>query len=253
VNRSVFFDAPVPLAFAHRGGASTPGNVDAENSLAAFERVYRLGFRYFETDARATRDGVAYACHDARLDRLTGDDREIARLLSRDVDALRLRGGEPLARIEELLDAFADVRFAIDVKAADAIEPTCRAIERLDAADRVCLASFSYRRLARQRSRLPTAVSSASAPEVARAVLRLGMPPAAHCLQVPIRSGPTSIVTPGLLSRAHRAGLQVHVWTVDDPTLMHSLLDLGVDGLMTDRVDLLKDVLLDRGQWKDPL
>lgn len=253
MTRSVFFDPPVPLAFAHRGGATTTENLGIENSLAAFSNAYRRGYRYFETDARATRDRVAYACHDARLGRLTGHDGAIAELSSAELDALLLSDTEPIVRLEVLLDAFVDVCFNIDVKSADAIEPVCRAIERVHAVDRVCLASFSHRRLSQLRSRLPDAAFSASSTEVARAVSGLGMPRRAHCLQVPVRTGSLPIVTPRLLRRAHRAGLQVHVWTVDDPAAMHALLDLGVDGLMTDRLDLLENVLLERGQWKEPL
>ncbi len=246
-----YLDAPTPLAFAHRGGPSTAGNAGIENSLAAFRHAYGLGYRYLETDTRATSDGIAYACHDARLSRLTGDDRAIGDLTSAELEAMLLGDREPIVRLDALLSALPDGRFNIDVKSTDAIEPTCRVIEELDAVDRVCLASFSHRRLDALRARLPDAAFSASSRDVARMVLGLGIPRGVHCLQVPVAHGPVPVVTRRLLRRAHRAGIQVHVWTIDDPDEMHRLLDLGVDGLMTDRTDVLKAVLMERGQWTE--
>lgn len=252
VNRSpAYLDAPTPLAFAHRGGARTAGNAGIENSLTAFRHAVESGYRYLETDTRATSDGVAYACHDARLTRLAGDDRAISDLTSAELDAMLLGDREPIVRLDELMAALPDARFNIDIKSADAIDPTCDVIERLGAVDRVCLASFSHQRLAILRSRLPEAATSASSREVARVVLGLRAPGGVDCLQVPVKRGPIPIVTRRLLKRAHAAGIQVHVWTIDDPVEMHRLLDLGVDGIMTDRTDLLKDVLLARGEWNE--
>lgn len=245
-----YFDTPGPLAFAHRGGADTGDNVGIENSLAAFRHAYQLGYRYLETDVRATRDGVAYAVHDARLSRLTGDDQAIAKLTSTALDALLLGDREPIVRLDHLLREFPDACFNIDVKSADGIEPTCRVLEECGAVDRVCLASFSHRRLQRLRSRLPQAAFSASSLEVARMRLGRRIPPGVDCFQIPEYRGRVRILTPAFLARAHRAGTQVHVWTVDDPAAMRRLLDMGIDGIMTDRTDLLKEVLVSRGQWK---
>ncbi|WP_087624695.1 glycerophosphodiester phosphodiesterase [Aeromicrobium sp. PE09-221] len=249
--RSPYLDAPTPLAFAHRGGAHTAGNAGIENSLAAFRHAVELGYRYLETDTRATRDGVAYACHDARLTRLTGDERAIGDLTSAELDAMLLGDREPIVRLDALMTALPEARFNIDVKSGDAIEPTCQVIERLDATDRVCLASFSHQRLNALRSRLPGATFSASSRQVARMVIGLGIPSGVDCLQVPVARGSVPIVTRRFLRRAHAAGIQVHVWTIDDPVEMHRLLDLGVDGIMSDRTDLLKDVLIERGEWNE--
>ncbi|MFD1858611.1 glycerophosphodiester phosphodiesterase [Aeromicrobium camelliae] len=246
-----FFDSPPPLAFAHRGGADTGDNVGVENSLRAFQHAYDLGYRHLETDVRATRDGVPYAVHDARLSRLTGDNQAIATLTSVELDALLLGDREPIVRLDALLTAFPAACFNIDVKAADAIEPTCRVLEDVEAVDRVCLASFSHRRLQRLRSRLPQAAFSASSIEVARMRLGRAVAGPVDCFQIPEHHGRLRVLTPAFLERAHRSGRQVHVWTVDDPAAMHRLLDMGVDGIMTDRTDLLKDVLVSRGQWRE--
>ena len=251
-----YLDAP-PLAFAHRGGAKTAGNVGIENSVAAFAHAYALGYRYLETDVRVTSDGTVYAIHDAALDRLAGRADLVNGLTAESLDLQRLDQREPFARLETLYDAFPDARINIDVKSDDAVEPTC-AVVRARGLERTCLTSFSHARLTRIRRILPDVTTSASAREAAAArflplpVLRAGLRPRGQCLQVPARRGPIDVVTPRFVRRAHALGLQVHVWTVDDAAEINRLLDLGVDGIITDRTDVLKDVLVDRGSWKDP-
>jgi glycerophosphoryl diester phosphodiesterase len=250
-----FLDAPTPHAFAHRGGAATAGNVGIENSLAAFAHAYDLGYRYFETDVRGTADGVVYAVHDDALHRLTGTADRIDALTSESLDLQRLDQREPLARLDALYEQFPLARLNIDLKADDVVEIACRVVEAHDAADRTCLASFSHRRLRRARRRLPAVATSASVVEVV-AVRLLPLPllrllrVRADCLQVPVRRGAVTVVTPRFLARAHALGLLVHVWTIDDPGEMRRLLDLGVDGIVTDRTDLLRDVLVARGEWR---
>lgn len=244
-----YLDSP-PLALAHRGGYLTGQDQSRENSLAAFTQAQQWGYRYMETDVRASRDGVVYACHDASLARLTGDDRRIEQLDSRELDDLLLGGTEPLVRLEHLLTTLSDVRFNIDVKADDAAMPTCNVIESVRATARVCLASFSDRRLATLRRRLPRAAFSASPLQVLRLRAGLGVPRGVDCVQVPARQGPLQVVTPEFVRRTHAAGIQVHVWTVNNAAQMSQLLDSGVDGIVSDRIDVLKDVLSSRGQWR---
>jgi len=248
-----FLDSP-PLAFAHRGGSGTGGNVGIENSLAAFAHAYELGYRYLETDVRMSSDGVVYAIHDAALDRLTGSPDPVARLTAESLDLQRLDQREPFARLEALYEAFPDARLNIDVKADDAVEATCAIVVACGAVDRTCLSSFSHTRLARIRRILPQVATSASRREVALVKLlpRFLLKPTFVCVQVPAAYRGIRVVTPRLIRRAHQLGLQVHVWTIDDPDEMHELLDLGVDGIITDRTDVLKDVLTARGTWKDP-
>jgi glycerophosphoryl diester phosphodiesterase len=249
---------PPPLAFAHRGGAKTADNRGIENSLAAFTHAYGLGYRYLETDVRTTSDGHVYAVHDARLDRLTGNADAIVKLSSEDLDLQRLDQREPFARLEALYEAFPDARLNIDVKSDEAVGPTCELVASLGVAGRTCLSAFSHRRLSRIRALLPEVTTSASRREVVcvkflpLALLRGPARPRGQCLQVPPRRGPLAVVTPRFLARAHALGLQVHVWTVDDADEMHRLLDLGVDGIISDRTDVLRDVLLARGTWRDP-
>lgn len=241
-----------PIAFAHRGGATVEENLGIENSLAAFAHAYDLGYRYMETDVRCSRDGVVYACHDAKLDRLLGRDAAIADLTSAEIDEALLGDREPIVRLQTLVEALPEARWNIDVKADDAVDATTDLVERLDILDRICLASFSHARLVRMRARLPRVVTSASSREVAQMVLTGRVPAAPQIFQVPVRHGRARVMTPRFLRRAHRAGKFVHVWTVDEPAEMHRLADLGVDGIMTDRTDVLKDVLQARGDWKEP-
>ncbi|MRJ77432.1 glycerophosphodiester phosphodiesterase [Aeromicrobium sp. SMF47] len=254
---SSFLDPP-PLAIAHRGGAATGDNVGIENSLAAFAHAYALGYRYLETDVRATSDGVVYAIHDARLDRLTGSADAIDALTSESFDLQRLDQREPFARLDALLDAFPDARLMIDVKSDAAVDATCRVLKAHDAVDRACLSTFSHARLRRMRRMLPGVTTSASTLEVVLTrflpapLLRLVGVPGGRCLQVPHRHGPLRVVTRRFVRRAHALGQQVHVWTVDDAQEINELLDLGVDGIITDRTDVLKDVLVARGTWRDP-
>ncbi|WP_255491781.1 glycerophosphodiester phosphodiesterase family protein [Actinotalea sp. JY-7876] len=253
-----YLDHPGPLPLAHRG--FSPAGL--ENSMAAFAAAVDLGFRYVETDVHATADGVLVAFHDETLDRVTDGSGRVDRLPSSTVLRARIGGVEPVPRFEDLLGTWPDLRVNVDVKSEGAVAPLAEAVERTRAHDRVCVASFSdarrravVRRLSRPvatsagtraTAAFRAAVAARSAAAVRRALRDV------DCLQVPERYGRLRVVTAATVAAAHRAGAQVHVWTVDDPADMHRLLDLGVDGLVTDRADLLRDVLVARGQWVRP-
>lgn len=245
-----FLDHDGPLAFAHRGGAG-----DApENTLEAFAEAVALGYRYLETDVHVTSDGHLVAFHDATLDRVTDRTGAIADLTFDEVRRARVGGTGRISELVELLDAFPDARFNIDPKADAAVDPLADAITRTGAIDRVCVGAFSDRRLARLRRTLGPGLCTALGP-VGVVRLRLGSlrvpagSPPGQCAQVPTGFGPVPVVDERFVATAHRRGLQVHVWTIDDPAEMDRLLDLGVDGLMTDRPTVLRDVLVRRGQW----
>ena len=248
-----FLEHDGPVAFAHRGGAAD----GLENSMAAFSRAVGLGYRYLETDVHATADGVLLAFHDHTLDRVTDGRGEVARLPWSVVSRARIGGVEPIPLLADLLGAWPDIRLNLDVKEAGAVGPLVDTLRRTAAVDRVCVASFSHLRLRAVRRALgPDLCTALSPPGVAR--LRVAATgPAVHrlaprdvpCVQVPSRVGPLRVVTPALVELAHARGQRVHVWTVDDPTEMNRLLDLGVDGVMTDDLLALRAVLRDRGVW----
>jgi glycerophosphoryl diester phosphodiesterase len=247
---SGYLDHPRPLALAHRGGA---GHFP-ENSWRAFEHAVSLGYAYLETDVHATADGTVIAFHDRTLDRVTDMSGRIAELTAAQVAGARIGGTDPIPLLADLIMAWPVIRFNIDIKDVPAIGPLIDVLEATDAWDRVCLTSFSGRRLAATRRRLPRPVCSATTP-AGIAAIRAGLPVrtlaarfqarTVQCAQIPF-----SMATSRFLARAHAAGLQVHAWTVNDPETMIRLLDLGVDGIMTDETEVLRDVLIGRGQWR---
>jgi glycerophosphoryl diester phosphodiesterase len=250
--RYPFLDWPGPIAFAHQGAHREGG--PGENTMSAFEAAIDMGYRYIETDVHATADGVLVAVHDDTLDRVTDRSGVIGDLPWSEVRKARVQGSEPVPLLEDLLGLWPDVRVNIDPKHDAAVEPLVEAIRRTNAVDRVCIGAFSDRRLARIRAQLgPRLCTSMGPRQVARllAVAR-GLPGGrftSACIQVPVRRGPVPVVTERFLEAAHARGLPVHVWTINDPDEMRQLLDLGVDGIMTDAPDVLKQVLDERSIW----
>ncbi|MET8563026.1 glycerophosphodiester phosphodiesterase [Streptomyces flaveolus] len=249
--RHPYLDHPVPIAFAHRGGAAA----GLENTVAQFRRAVELGYRYIETDVHATADGRLVAFHDATLDRVTDGAGRIADLPWADVRHARVGGREPVPLFEELLETFPEVRWNVDVKAEPALLPLLELIERTDAWDRVCVGSFSEARVLRaQRLAGPRLATSFGTRGVLSLRLRSwGLPAAvrrsAVAAQVPEARSGVPVVDHRFVRAAHARGLQVHVWTINEPERMHRLLDLGVDGIMTDHIDTLRKVMEDRGVW----
>jgi len=166
-----FLDHPTPIAFAHRGGASH----FPENSWRAFEHAVELGYAYLETDAHATADGVLVAFHDKTLDRVTDRSGAIAAMPASDVRAARIAGTDPIPLLEDLLGAWPDVRFNIDVKDAPAAAPLAAMLHRTAAWNRVCITSFSAARLYSTRRLLDRPVCMATSP-IGAAALRSGLP-----------------------------------------------------------------------------
>jgi glycerophosphoryl diester phosphodiesterase len=222
--------------------------------MPAFEAAVRLGYRYLETDVHVTSDGVLVAFHDDHLARVTDREGVIGDLPWSEVRRARVAGREQIPLLEELLASFPDARINVDCKHDAAVDALAEVLHRTNALDRVCLAAFSDRRLGRLRVRVGHEVAVSLGPKgVARLrAASFGLPSGrlpAHCAQVPPGRGHARIVDERFVRAAHARGLQVHVWTIDDADQMRDLLDLGVDGIMTDRPALLKQVLADRGQW----
>ena len=252
-------DHPVPLAFAHRGGAEHPDLVGLENTLTAFRHAVALGYDYLETDVHATRDGIMLAFHDTLLDRVTDGRGALEDATYDEVAPSRIGGREQIPTLAELFAEFPRARFNIDLKADAAVPLLAAFVDDHDAHDRILVGSFSRRRLNRFRALTGGQVATSASP---LEVLAFRMLPSGRladlvtrgrvaALQIPHRKGWLTVTTAGLVRRAHAAGKHVHSWTIDDPAEMIELLDRGVDGLMTDRTDILKDVLAARGQWRD--
>ncbi|NYI10183.1 glycerophosphodiester phosphodiesterase [Nocardioides marinus] len=253
------------IAFAHRGGAYHPEIEGLENTLAAFEHAVELGYRYLETDVHLTADGVLLAFHDEVLDRVTDSAGEVAALSHAEVRRARVGGRESVPTLVELLDAFPDARFNIDLKSEGAVDALAALVAERGEWDRLLVGSFSPARLRRFRrltaGRVPTSAHPFEAAAFAllpgRLADRLTRGRVA-ALQVPHRrtlrfaglSVTVPVVTTGFVRRVHAAGKHVHVWTIDEPGEMRELLEKGVDGLFTDRTDVLREVLEEQGLWE---
>lgn len=252
VSRHPYLDHDGPIAFAHRGGATAA----PENTLVAFQDAVNLGYVYVETDVHATSDGVLVAFHDNDLSRTCGVDKRISEVTWDDLRSVRVGGTEPIPLLEDILGTWPDLRVNIDCKSEGALRPLVETMQRLDCLDRVCIGSFSDSRMSRIREALGPGLCSSMPPrEVAKilAVATMRLPAKsnwiARAAQVPVKQGPIPVVTSRLVEIAHRSGIQVHVWTIDDPVEMSRLLDMGVDGIMTDDTRALRDVLRARDAW----
>ena len=242
-----YLDWPGPIPFAHRGGASDV----PENTMAAFEYAVNLGYRYVETDVQVTSDGVLVAFHDNDLRRTTGRVGRISDLPWSEVRSALVDGLAPIPLLEDLLGTWPDLRVNIDCKTDAAVDALVSALRRTDSLDRVGLGAFSDARLRRLRKELGTGACTSLGPGGV-AALRFGRPrtTAALAAQVPVKQGPLTVTNRRFIDKAHALGLAVHVWTIDEPAEMHRLLDLGVDGIMTDKPELLKNVFEERGVWQ---
>jgi glycerophosphoryl diester phosphodiesterase len=262
--------APTPIAFAHRGGLA----LWPENTLVAFRGAVELGFRYIETDLHVTRDGVIVCFHDPTLMRTTDGAGRLKDLTLEELRGLDAGhrftpdGGETypyrgqgitVPTLEEALALHPDLRLNVEMKQR---EPRMEAllwqeIDRLEAHDRLLVAAEHDPLVHRFRALRPHHWMPTS-PGI-RGVVRFwaGVRSGLHryedypfdALQVPVSYQRLVVVDRAFIEAAHAHALQVHVWTIDDPTEMRRLLDLGVDGIMTDRPDVLREVFDERGLW----
>ncbi|NKI43923.1 glycerophosphodiester phosphodiesterase [Streptomyces physcomitrii] len=249
--RHPYLDHPGPIPFAHRGGTAE----GLENTAAAFRRALALGYRYLETDVHLTRDGELVAFHDAALDRLTDASGRIAELPWAEVRRARVAGREPIPLFADLVAEFPEARWNVDVKAEAALTPFLDLVRAAGLWDRICLGSFSESRVARAQRlcgpRLATSYGTAGVLGLRARSFGLPWPVrgTAVCAQVPESQYGVPVVDRRFVRGAHARGLQVHVWTVNEAERMHRLLDLGVDAVMTDRLDVLRAVFEERGIW----
>ena len=252
--------AEPPRAIAHRGGVG----LGVENTLTTFGRAHALGIRDLETDVQATADGALVCVHDPTLRRLADPATAGARLAGRAVERLTLaqlrsiplRGGERICTLEEALLAHPGARFVVDVKTSGAIQPLIRLIHDLDCGERFSVAG-AWDGWLEQICR--------AAPSVDRALGWRSLASLIGCTQVGVRAprwvatarwahvplsvGRMPVVLDRLITSAHRIGVRVNVWTVNETAMMNRLLDLGADGIITDRPDLLRGALIARDEW----
>jgi len=247
-----FLDYPYPIPFAHRGGAG----VFPENTLPAFQNAVNSGYKYLETDVHSSKDGEVFAFHDDSLDRVTEHSGKISELTSKEISNIQIDNFAKIPTLLELLETFPEAKLNIDPKSDSVVQPLTDLLKHTNSVSRVCIGSFSDKRIKYIRKELGSGLCVSAGPKkvvkfLAGKLTFSKFKSDYHCLQVPQRSGPVRIITHDFVKRAHSRGLQVHVWTVDDPYEMNELLDLGVDGLMTDEPSILKNVLIERGEWSE--
>lgn len=248
----IYGDGSEPLAIAHRGGAA----LAPENSLAAFALASALGLRYLETDIRVTADGQLVCFHDDTLDRVTSATGPVRSKTLRDLRTLRINGIEPIPTFDEALDAFPQQCFTVDLKDQAAIEPLVKALQRKGVAQRVCIAGAWDGWLAHVRREVP-GISSALGWRSLTALLtcaKTGLRPpkalaTAPFAHVPVTLSRVPIFVERLVAMSHDIDVRVVTWTVDDPVVIRRLLDVGVDAIITNRPDVLREVLIARDQW----
>jgi len=247
-----FFDSDRPLPLAHQGGADE----ETENSAAAFANASRIGYRYLDIDLQSTSDQVVVAFHDDTLEDLTGLDGAIADRTWAELSEARLPNGEPLARFDDLLDTHPDAFWNIEVKSAQATEPVVAMIRSRNLDQRVCLNAFWDWRMYKIRRAARGLEPAYSTPIILTLWLKatsylpwLPYRTSADATQAPIEDRGIPVLDERYVRRAQQVGLKVIVWTIDEADEMRRLLDIGVDGILTDKPTVLKSVLKDRGEW----
>lgn len=250
-----YFDLPRPIILGHRGAAGSA----PENTLASFARALEDGAQILETDLHVTKDGVPVLLHDATLDRTTNGSGAVADLSLEELQALdaahRFEGTPPtyppidggrivVPSLEEAFQAFPDARFNIEIKAESEalIESVVALVETAQRADRTLLTAgddtiqaLLRSELGRSGAKPAIGASLADIVEVVSSAVSGRAPETdSMALQIPREFADRPLVTPELVAHCHLHGIQVHVWTINDPAEMRELLDIGVDGLVTD-------------------
>lgn len=256
-----YFDHEHPIRFAHRGSRT----LWPENTWHAFDHAIEdHGYRYIETDVRVTADGVVVVFHDNTLERCTNGAGKVADWrwedlqhldaaynFSPDGEGFPLRAtGIGISRLDDTFDRYRDLCLNIDLKGEASEWAVAEVIKRTGAEDTVLIGSFSDKRVARFRRITKGRVATSAGPRDALAMYaasRIGraVPSGADAYQLPYK-GKGFAVDVKLIDAVHRAGKQIHLWTVNDRHEMEKFLDLGVDGIVTDRPDILNEVMEER-------
>lgn len=263
MTRTSVWGSGAPLVIAHRGGLEFA----PENTIDAFRSAVDMGIPFLETDVHVTADGVLVSFHDEELDRVTDSTGRIDQLPYEEVARARLDGGRLIPTFEQLVEEFPGVRLNIDVKSDAAVVPFVAAVRRYGIIDRIGVGAFSDRRLRRVRGLLGPRLSTVASPRETSSLLtasqlRRSTPYSQtnggsqastrsgrlqfDAVQVPVKHGPVTILTRRFVNYVHSQGRVVHAWTINERGEMERLLDMGVDGIITDRPQLLRQVIAER-------
>ncbi len=247
---------PDPIIFAHRGGTE----FGPENSWLSLQSLEDLGVTHLETDVQLTADGQVVLCHDDTLERMFGTEGKVSDYTYEELREFQNEAGEAPALLSDVLVAFPDLYLNIDAKTNEVAQPLVKVLIEHGALDRVLVASFSERRLEKLRQEYGPELSTSLG---VKAVVNLlmaaetvssaktwrvpGPSQGARAVQVPVKTKGIRVITPRFVATAHAAGLAVHAWTVNDPEEMRNLVEMGVDGIVTDVPSVAVEVFKEMG------
>ena len=245
--------SPFTTAFqpiAHRGGSLEA----QENSLQAFHHAAALGYRYMETDMQVSADGEIYLFHDDVLERVSNGKGIFSDYTASEIDKFRLHNGEPIPRLADALAELPEAIFNIDIKRANGTRPLAKFLSTHPDSSRVIAASFYKKRLTLLKSlaEKPVQVTAVQSDVIKLKLMGWGLPlskPDVIAAQVPLTHYGLPVITPSMVSICKKLAIKLHVWTIDDADVMRWLIDIGVDGIMTDRPSLLREVAIEKGCW----
>ena len=224
---------------AHRGGAEE----SYENTTESFEYSQLLGCEFIETDVQVSSDGIPYIFHDDDLKRILNKPVRFDSLSSNEIDDLNIFNSCKIPKLSDTLLRFPNLCFQIDFKTDEVVMPALDVINDMNVFDRVCIASFSSKRLQNVRSLYPDLCISMGPNEVFKTLLASlnlykGEIPG-DCLQIPMSYYGIKIVSKRFVDFVHSRGLKIMIWTINDIKTFKYLIDLGVDGIITDKPKLL--------------
>ena len=228
---------------AHRGGAEE----SLENTIESFEYSISLGCKYIETDVQVSSDGIPYIFHDDDLKRICGIPKKFDSLSSQEIDKINIFDVHKIPKLIDVLDVFPDTNFQIDFKTDEVVQPALDAIKKSKAFERVCVASFNSKRLKGVRKNYPDICISMGPKEVYKTLAasfnlyKNNIP--GDCLQIPMSYYGIKVVTKRFVNFLKLNGLKVMVWTINDVETFKFLIDLNVDGIITDSPKLLFEIL----------
>ena len=228
---------------AHRGGAEE----SFENTLESFQYSKNLGCKFIETDVQVSSDGIPYIFHDNDLKRILNMDSRFDALSSNQIDELKIFDHHKIPKLEEALNEFPDLSFQIDFKTNEVVNPALNVINKTNSSERVCVASFNSSRLNRVRKSFPDLCISMGPNEVAKTLISsLGLYKGnidGDCLQIPMTYYGIKVVTRRFVDYVKSKGLKIMVWTINDAATFEHLIELNVDGIITDKPKLLLETL----------
>ena len=238
----------VPIA--HRGASL----LASENSFESFRKAFDLGYRVIETDIHSSKDGTAYIFHDITLERLTGENLKISDLKDVDIDSLKINNSSIIPRLSNVFEEFPEGLFNLDAKTWKSTMPIVETIKNMGCCSRVCIGSFNDRRINAiiKELGLETCHSMGTSNVIKfylGAQLGIEQHFTSQCIQLPIKMFGISLTTRQVLSYARKLGIKIHFWTVNNPVVMQNLLELNVDGIMTDDCVLLKEIMKEQNKW----